>query len=150
VPGDLPALRYCEAVVLESMRLYPPAWALGREATRDSELGGYPVTRGMQVWMSPWVNHRDPQFFPQPEAFRPERWLDGLQKRLPRFAYMPFGGGPRLCIGNAFAMTEATLVLAAIWRRFHLRVLDTRPPRLLPSITLRPRRGMTARVEAIS
>lgn len=146
-PADLPSLRYCEAVVLESMRIYPPAWALGREASRDTELGGYPVPRGMQVWISPWVMHRDAQYFPKPEAFAPERWLDGLAKRLPRFAYMPFGGGPRLCIGNAFAMTEATLILAAIASRFRLRVVDTRPPPLMPSITLRPKHGLTAQVE---
>jgi cytochrome P450 len=92
--------------------------------------------------------HRDEQFFPQPEAFSPERWLDGLQKRLPRYAYLPFGGGPRLCIGNAFALTEATLVLAAVWSRFQLRAVDPKTPPLLPSITLRPKRDIWVRVEA--
>lgn len=144
---DLPALRYTEAVVLESMRCYPPAWAIGREAVRDTTLSGYPIPRGTQLWMSPWVMHRDPQTFPQPERFLPERWLDGLQRRLPRFAYLPFGGGPRLCIGNAFAMTEATLLIATIARRYFLRAESPPPLRFLPSITLRLRDGLRARVE---
>lgn len=146
---DLPALRYTEAVVLESMRCYPPAWAIGREAVRDTELGGYPIPRGTQLWISPWVLHHDPQTFPEPERFLPERWLDGLQRRLPRYAYAPFGGGPRLCIGNAFAMTEAILLVATIARRFFLRVVDKPPLRLLPSVTLRVRSELRARVEPV-
>lgn len=144
---DLPALRMCEAVVLETLRLYPPAWTLGREAVTDTSLAGLAIPRGTQVWMSQWVVHHDESLFPQATAFRPERWLDGLQKRLPRFAYFPFGGGPRLCIGTSFAMVEATLVLATVARRVHLQVLDP-SPRLLPSITLRPRDGVAARVIA--
>lgn len=145
--ADVPALRYTEAVVLESMRLYPPAWSLGREALRDTEIGGYPVPRGTQVWMSAWVMHRDPAYYPQPEAFQPERWLDGLQRRLPRFAYFPFGGGPRICIGNTFAMTEAILLLACIASRYRMSVKERPPLKLLPSITLRPLHGLHARCE---
>jgi len=147
--SDLPALRYCEAVVLETLRLYPPAWIVGREAATDTTLAGLTIPRGSQIWMSQWVVHRDESLFPQAEVFRPERWLDGLQKRLPRFAYFPFGGGPRLCIGNSFAMVEATLVLATIARRVHLQVSSPVPLALLPSITLRPRDGLSARVEAV-
>lgn len=146
--ADQTALRYTEAVVLESMRLYPPVWALGREACRDTELGGYAIPKGTQVWMSQWVVHRDPAYFPEPEAFRPERWLDGLQRRLPRFAYFPFGGGPRVCIGNAFAMTEAILLLACIAGRFRMHVKERPPLDLLPSITVRPLHGLHARVAA--
>jgi cytochrome P450 len=147
---DVPALRYTEAVVLESLRLYPPAWTLGREVMVDLQIGGTPIRAGDLVAMSPFVMHRDPAYFPDPEAFLPERWEDGLQKRLPRFAYFPFGGGPRLCIGNAFAMMEATLVLATIARRFRLQVQLDRPPRLLPSITLRPGEPIRARVESVA
>jgi cytochrome P450 len=147
--SDLPALRYTEAVLLESMRLNPPAWTIGREVASDTELGGYPLAKGTQVLMSQWVLHRDPDFFPEPESFRPERWLDGLQKRLPRFAYMPFGGGPRLCIGHSFALIEATLLLASIASRFRLRVNQdpSQPMRFLLAVTLRPRDGLSARVE---
>jgi cytochrome P450 len=146
--ADFPSLRYCEAVVLETLRLYPPAWIIGREAATDTTLSGVAIPRGAQIWMSQWVVHRDESLFAHADLFRPERWLDGLQKRLPRFAYFPFGGGPRLCIGNSFAMVEATLVLATIARRYHLRVLTPPPLSLLPSITLRPRDGFLARVEA--
>lgn len=147
--ADVPRLRYTEAVLLEAMRIHPPSWTIGREVIRDTELGGYPLARGTQVLMSQWVLHRDPDLFPEPESFRPERWLDGLQKRLPRFAYMPFGGGPRLCIGHSFAMIEATLLLASIASRFRLRVATdpTRPLRFLLAVTLRPRDGLSARVE---
>ena len=144
---DMPALRMCEAVVLETMRLYPPAWTLGREAVVDTSLAGFPIPRGTQVWMSQWIVHRDESLFPKATAFRPERWLDGLQKRLPRFAYFPFGGGPRLCIGSSFAMVEAVLVVATIIRRVYLQVADPFPL-LMPSITLRPRDGLVARVIA--
>jgi cytochrome P450 len=97
----LPKLTYTSAVIAESMRLFPPVYVIGREATSDLELGGYHVKRGYTVLMSQWVNHRDPKYFPDPEMFRPERWERGLAKRLPKFAYYPFGGGQRLCVGNA-------------------------------------------------
>jgi cytochrome P450 len=132
--------------VLETLRLYPPAWILGREAITDTTLAGQPVPRRTPVWISQWVMHRDEAYFPQPERFQPERWLDGLSRRLPRFAYFPFGGGPRLCIGNSFAMTEAILVLATIARRVTLRVETPQPLQLMPSITLRPKHGLSATV----
>jgi cytochrome P450 len=149
--SDLPKLPHTEAVVLEAMRLYPPSYAIGREPIRDAELGGYRVPRGNQIIMSQWVLHRDPETFPEPEAFRPERWLDGLQKRLPRCAYMPFGAGPRKCIGSTFAMIEAPLLLATIAQRFRLRfsVDRGRPLRFLLSVTMRPRDALLARVEPI-
>jgi cytochrome P450 len=89
------------------MRIYPPVYLIGREAKEKLELGGYRVNKGDTVIMSQWVSHRDPRYFPDPEAFCPERWLAGLTKQLPKYAYFPFGGGPRLCIGNTFALTEA-------------------------------------------
>jgi cytochrome P450 len=144
LPGadDVPRLVRTGAVVDETMRLYPPAWIIGREPQTDVTLGGYRVSRGEQVLMSPWALHRDPRWFADPLAFRPARWLDGLADRLPRFAYLPFGGGPRVCIGNHFARMEAVLVLATIARRVRL---DTAPGfrlRLAPAVTLRPAGGL--------
>ncbi|MGQ0562892.1 MAG: cytochrome P450 [Gemmatimonadota bacterium] len=146
--ADLPALRYTESVILESMRLYPPAYGIGREAVSDCELGGYHVPAGTTVFISPWTLQRDARWFEQPAAFRPERWLDGLADRLPRHVYMPFGGGPRICIGNNFAMMEAVLLLATIARRFRLTRVSDAEVVPFPTITLRPRGGVMVRVEA--
>ncbi len=140
--GDLPRLTYTNAVVQESMRIFPPVWVIGRESLVPFELGGHRFPAGIDVWFSQWVVHRDARWFPEPMRFRPERWLDGLEKALPRFAYFPFGGGPRQCIGNAFALTEAALMLATMAQRFRL-VLDPRHPVVpLPSITVRPKHGI--------
>jgi cytochrome P450 len=143
---DLPRLRYTEHVVTETLRLFPPAYAIGREAVRDCDVGGYHTPAGTTLFISPWVMHRDPRWFDAPSAFRPERWGDGLAERLPRFVYMPFGGGPRLCIGNRFALIEASLILAAIARRFRLRLEPDRMPAAFPTITLRPQGGVHTRV----
>lgn len=147
-PADLPALKYTESVVLESMRLYPPAYGIGREAVRDCELGGYSVPKGTTLFMSPWVMQRDARWFDDPLEFRPTRWADGLADRLPRHVYMPFGGGPRICIGNNFAMMEAVLLLATIARRFRLERVHEQPVVPFPTITLRPRGGVWARVQS--
>jgi cytochrome P450 len=144
--ADLPRLRYTEAVVLESMRLYPPAYALGREALGECEIGAYRFPAGTTIFASPWVMHRDPRYFERPAEFDPGRWADGLAKRLPRFAYFPFGGGPRLCIGNAFAMMEATLILAAVVQQFRLGLEPGHVLEPFPSITLRPRHGVRMRL----
>ena len=140
--ADLPALPYTERVVTEALRLYPPGWMLGREATEPLELGGYRVARGTTVFMPACVIHRDPRWYQAPEAFRPERWADGLMQRIPRYAYFPFGGGPRICIGNNFALMEAALVLATIARRYRLRLSADAVVEPLPSMTLRPAHGM--------
>lgn len=139
---DLPRLPYTDKVVKESMRLYPPAWSLARTVTKEVELGGYRLPVGANVVMSQWILHRDPRFFEQPEQFNPGRWTAEAAQRLPRFAYFPFGGGPRLCIGASFAMMEANLLLAAIAQRFQLRLAPGHSVAALPSITLRPRYGM--------
>jgi cytochrome P450 len=139
---DLPRLPYTDKVVKESMRLYPPAWSLARTVAKDIELGGYKLPMGSNVVMSPWILHRDPRFFEEPEQFNPDRWTADVAQHLPKFAYFPFGGGPRLCIGASFAMMEANLLLAAIAQRFQLRLVPGHPVAALPSITLRPKHGM--------
>ncbi|MGZ7074343.1 MAG: cytochrome P450, partial [Candidatus Angelobacter sp.] len=122
--------------------LYPPAWSLARTVAKEIELAGYRLPVGANVVMSPWIVHRDPRFFEQPEQFNPERWTPDASQRLPKFAYFPFGGGPRLCIGASFAIMEANLLLATIAQRFQLRLVPGHPVDALPSITLRPRHGM--------
>jgi cytochrome P450 len=143
-PGmqDLSKLPYTERVVKETMRLYPPAWAVVRNALKDCEIGGYRVPAGATVVVSQWVMHRDPRYYEQPERFNPDRWLDEQAKAAPKFAYFPFGGGPRTCIGASFAAMEAALVLAAIAQRFQIRVAQDHPVEPLPTITLRPRDGI--------
>jgi cytochrome P450 len=119
-------------------------YLIGREATRDLELGGYRVRKGDTVFMSQWASHRDPRYFPDPEAFRPERWLDGLAQRLPHYAYFPFGGGPRVCIGNTFALMEAALILVTVGQRYQFTLCSQEPARLNPQITLLPADGIPA------
>jgi cytochrome P450 len=143
-PGvaDLPRLTYTDAVVTESLRVMPTVWLLGREAAEPTEVGGYRVPRGVTLWMSQWVIHRDPRWFDDPELFRPERWTDGLARRLHRYAYFPFGGGPRVCIGNQFAQMEAVLPLATIARRFRPLVPPGTVVHPVATMTLRPENGV--------
>ena len=137
--ADVGKLTFADAFFKETMRLYPPAWIIGREVARPFELGGVTLPVGTQILMSQWVVHRDPRWFADPEAFTPDRWLDGLAKRLPTFAYFPFGGGPRICIGNHFAMMEGILVLAALSRRIDVTPIPDHILELTPAVTLRPR-----------
>jgi cytochrome P450 len=147
-PEDGPRLRYAGWVIQEAMRLYPPAWGLGREAIADCEVGGYHVPRGTQVLTIQRIVHRDPRWYEDPEAFRPERWADDPERRLPRCAYFPFGDGPRICIGQHFAMVEAVLVLATVARGHRLTLVSDEPLELVASITMRPRRGIRMRVQS--
>ena len=140
--GDIPRLPYTDHVITETLRFMPTVWLLGREAVEPAEVGGYRVPIGMTIWMSQWVVHRDPRWFDAPEVFRPERWADGLARRLPRYAYFPFGGGPRICIGAQFARMEAVLLLAAIARRFRPMVPEGAAPRPIATMTLRPEGGI--------
>ncbi len=135
---DIAHLPYTSSVIAESMRLFPPVYVVGREATTDLELGGYRVKRGYTVLMSQWVNHRDPEYFPDPEAFRPERWENGLAKRIPKFAYYPFGGGQRICVGNSFALMEAAIILAAVGQRYKFTLDPEAVIEIKPQITLMP------------
>lgn len=141
--ADLPALKYTDAVVKEAMRLYPPAWMVdGRVAVQETVLGGYRIPRGAVIGISQWVTHRDPRFYQHPTAFQPERWLDGSLKALPKYAYFPFGGGQRQCIGNTFATMEAVLVLATLAQKFGMAKGWKGEPTLDAAITLRPRGGL--------
>jgi len=141
---DLPRLPYTEHVITEAMRLYPPVYLIGREAVTDCRLGDYPVRRGTTVFMSQWVTQRDKRFYEAPLEFRPERWAEGLAKRLPKYAYFPFGGGPRVCIGNGFAMMEAVLLLAT-FGQFYRFTLEPEPAVAFDlGITLLPENGIPA------
>ena len=136
---DVPQLRFTRDLIAESMRLYPPAWVVGRRAAAPTTLGPWTIPKGAIVLASQWITHRDPRFWRDPDAFRPERWSNGESDALPKFAYFPFGGGTRVCIGEAFAWTELVLVLATIARR---RRFEAAPGltslTAQPSVTLRP------------
>ncbi|MGE3806408.1 MAG: cytochrome P450 [Gemmataceae bacterium] len=146
LPGvdDLPALRYTEQVVMETMRLYPPAYVVGREAIEEVEVCGYRAPPGMTFIMSQWVMHRDPRFWEEPDRFVPERWENNLQGRLPRIVYFPFGAGPRQCIGNMFALMETVLVLATLAQRWRFTVQAGFRAEPAAIFTLRPRDGIPA------
>jgi cytochrome P450 len=136
---DMGKLPWTKAVVQETLRLHPPAWILGREAIEDVQLGPWHVKAGTQVITSPWLLHRDARWFKNPLDFMPQRWLGGqLEASLPRYGYMPFGGGPRVCIGNHFAMMEAMLVIATMAQRVRLKRVSAAPLQFVTSVTLRP------------
>jgi cytochrome P450 len=144
--ADLPRLPYTASVLKESLRLYPPAWGIAREATCEFALGGFHFPKGMSFLVSQWVTHRDARYFPEPSRFLPGRWNEDFEKRLPKFAFFPFGGGPRVCIGAGFAMMEATLVLATVAQRFRLELIPDQEIVPFPSVTLRPRHGVKVKL----
>jgi cytochrome P450 len=146
--ADLPRLKFTEQITKESMRLYPPAYGLGREAINDCEIGGYRVPKGTQVFLFQWATQRDPRFYDEPEAFRPERWTEEFVERLPKYAYFPFGGGPRGCIGASFAIMEIILCLATIGQRFRLELDQDHPVSIFPAMSLRPRDGIKVVVKS--
>jgi cytochrome P450 len=139
---DLPRLKFTEKIAKECMRLYPPAYGLGREAINDCEIGGYRVPAGTQVFMFQWATQRDALFFAEPLAFKPERWTEEFESSLPRYAYFPFGGGPRACVGASFAMMEMILVLATIGKKYRLELVDDHPVEVYPAMSLRPKNGV--------
>lgn len=136
-------LRLVEAVVQETMRLHPPAWVIGRAPTEDVVVQGFQIRKGDEVLVPIYALHRDPRFWKDPDAFRPDRWTTGEADAVPRFAYFPFGGGPRVCVGNHFAMMEAVLVLAEWIRALEVSPVPGARLELMPSVTLRPRAGVT-------
>jgi len=146
--SDIASLPFTENVIKETLRLYPPAWSVARTAIHDFELEGYRIPGGANIVMSQWIMHRDARYFTAPESFDPDRWSTARCRNLPRFAYFPFGGGPRQCVGASFAMTEAVLILATLARQFQIEALDdvAMPP--VPGFTLRPQRAIPMRIEA--
>jgi cytochrome P450 len=139
---DLPNLPYTEMVIKESMRLYPPAWSIPRLAVDDVTVGGWPIKRGSIILLCPYTAHRNPRYFPDPERFMPERFAGDFEQRIPRYAYFPFGAGPRVCVGNGFAMMEARLILAAIVQAYRFDLVPGQDPRPQALVTLRPRGGL--------
>jgi cytochrome P450 len=146
--ADLACLPYCLQVLKETLRLYPPAYTFTRVALHDIEIGGYPVHKGETVMVAPYVLHRRPDYFANPEQFEPERFTPEHEKLLPRYAYMPFGAGPRICIGNHFAMMEGHLLLATLAQHVTFELLPEQKvvPDARRTLTIRPKRGLRMRV----
>ncbi len=144
---DLASLSYVERVVTESMRLYPPAWIIGRRAIAEYQLGQYVAPPRSILVMSPYVMQRDPRFYADPERFDPDRWTPEFRAALPKFAYFPFGGGPRQCIGESFAWMELILLVATIAQQYRLHLVPGHPVVPQPLITLRARHGMRMTIE---
>jgi cytochrome P450 len=150
-PGfaDVPKLKRTRAVVDEAMRLYPPAWIIARSCEKDDLVGEVKLAKGTIVFVSPYVTQRSRARWQNPEGFDPQRFLEGRGEALPRFTFFPFGGGPRICIGNAFAITEAVLVLATLLQKVKLELEPGHDCTPQPSITLRPKHGMPMRARAV-
>ena len=133
----------------ETLRLYPPVWITNRTSLQDDEICGYRVNSGEVVGVSPYVTHRLPEWWSNPEQFDPRRFSPEETAGRPRFAYFPFGGGPRQCIGNNFALLEAQIILAILIPRFHLQPLAGRPVEIEPTVTLRPKEGLWMRIHPV-
>ncbi|BDA70545.1 hypothetical protein CAL7716_047110 [Calothrix sp. PCC 7716] len=133
----LPALTLT-CIILETMRLYPPVWAMPQTIATECKIGAYPVKRGHGLLACQWIVHRDARWFSNPDTFNPERWDNDLAKRLPSFAYFPFGGGTRVCVGKAFAMMETVSVLATIAQTYRFTLVSEQPIQPWASLTLRP------------
>lgn len=144
---DLPKLDFVRMVIDESMRLYPPVWMLVRRALQDDEIGGYHIPALTYVFLSPWIVQRSPRIWEDPERFDPERFHRDRLSSIPRYAHFPFGGGPRLCIGNGFALMEAQLILATLAQRFRPRLVSGTVVELDPQITLRPKKGLPMMID---
>ena len=144
--ADVGALAYTEQVIKESMRIYPPVWMIERQAIADDALGEYRIPAETLVGISPWTLHRDPAVYPEPERFDPDRFAPEAAAGRNRYSYLPFGGGQRTCIGNAFAMMEAKIILATLIDRFDFQLFSKRKVELDPSITLRPKHGIRMKV----
>ena len=148
-PADLPRLIYTDMVLRESMRLYPPVWVIGRRALEPFRLGNYELPAETNVLISQLILHRDSRYFPEPDRFDPDRWRpnDPRSVSLPRFAYLPFGGGPRVCIGAGFAMMEAVLLLATIAQKFQIQIASGQKVKTQQSVTLRPKNGIQVKLK---
>lgn len=143
---DLPRLTYLDKVLKESLRIFPPAFAVGRRTIQPCEIGGYAIPAKTNVLVSQWVTHHDERWYDRPWEFDPDRWTPEMQERLPKFAYFPFGAGPRRCIGSSLASLEAALALAAILPTVAFQRLDSQPLKAWPTVTLRPAGAVNVRV----
>jgi cytochrome P450 len=146
--ADLANLPYTHRVLTEAIRLYPPAWILGRRALVDHPVDGYTIPAGSIVITCQYIVHHDPRWFPNPDVFDPDRWLPELVAERPRYSYFPFGGGHRVCIGESFAWMEGELLLATLAQRWKLRLVPGHPVAMSPVVTLRPKHGMRMTVHA--
>lgn len=146
--ADLKSLPYTEKVITESLRLYPPGWAIARLAAQPVTIGRVKVPQGALVFMSPYVMHRNPRFYPDAERFDPDRWTPEFKSGLPKFAYFPFSGGARGCIGEPFAWMEAMIIVATLAQRWRIRPVEGHPVVPEPLVTLRPKHGIQVRLEA--
>lgn len=146
--ADVEQLPYTRMVFAEALRLYPPAWVIGRQAVDHVTIGDYPIPAGATVLVSQWVMHHDGRYYPEPERFDPERWRPAVMATRPKFTYFPFGGGARICIGEQFAWMEGILILATLTQRWQAAALSAEPLVLQPGITLRPRHGLPIRLQA--
>jgi cytochrome P450 len=144
---DMARLPYTRMVFAESMRLYPPVWIVGRRSSEEFRLGDYVLPTGSRMYMSQWVMHRDPRYYPEPERFDPSRWMPEATAARPKFSYFPFGAGARQCIGEGFAWTVGVLALATIAQNWRMRLVPGHPVETEPLITLRPKHGMRMIVE---
>jgi cytochrome P450 len=152
VYSDIARLSFTETIIKETLRLYPPTWTLvPRCSTVEVELGGYRIPRGTWLFISPYTTHRDPRYFSDPERFDPDRFSPGRQQLIPKFAYIPFGGGPRICVGNHFSFTLLTMALATIGQRFRISLRD-KSAKIMPdpSLALRPRGGVIIKLNPTS
>lgn len=145
---DLANLPLTNNVVTETLRLYPPVWRVARQAMHDTHIGHYKIKEGAVIILTQWLLHRDPRYYDHPDQFRPDRWTDEMKKALPKYAYFPFGGGPRICIAANFATLESALLLSTIVRRFEFRLPEGHEPHdgPQPSVTLRPSRKIELEV----
>lgn len=145
--SDLPQLKYTEQIAKESMRLYPPAFGVGRQAIEECEIGGFRIPAKAQIFAFQWVTQRDERYFEDPNEFKPERWTEDFANNMPKYAYFPFGGGPRACIGNTFAMMEIVLVMATIGQKYRLRLVKGHEIGIMPAMSLRPRNDIKVVIE---
>ncbi len=143
---DVPQLTYTTNVFTEGMRLYPPAWILTRQAIADCTIGEYAIPGGTDVLLSQYVLHHDPQYYKDPEKFDPDRWTKEMKAKLPRYAYFPFGGGPRSCVGEPFAWMEGALIISRMAQRWDITLAQTKKVEMFPRITLRPKNGIKMKV----
>ena len=150
-PGfaDIPRLKYTKQLIEETMRLYPPAWTIGRKSLAADEIDGYKIAPAQNMMLMTYHVHRHPDYWEEPDKFSPERFSDENAKNIKKFAYFPFGGGPRLCIGNSFAMMEMQIVIATLAQRFKFRRTETHEIEKDPLVTMRPKNGIKMKVEAI-